>query len=117
MSTNIRVKRICQFCGNEFIAQTTRTRYCSHICNSRDYKRKLKEQKVEKSDNETVTIKSQPILEIQQKDFLSLEDAAMLLGVSRTTLYRMRKDGALKFATIGKKKVIARKSIDQLISL
>ena len=117
MSTNIRVKRICQYCGNEFTAKTTKTRYCSHLCNSRDYKKKVKEKKITTSDAETEAVIAKPILAVQQKDFLSLEEAANLLSVSRTTLYRMRKEGAISFAVIGKKKVISRKSIDQLFNL
>ena len=72
--------------------------------------------KIAQSNTETAVIKTLPILEIQEKEYLSLEEAATLLGVSRTTLYRMRRDGALKFGAVGKKKVISRKSIDQLVN-
>ena len=116
MSSNIRVQRICQYCGNEFTAKTTVTKYCSDNCAKRAYKLRKKNEKIGKSEVETQAIIAKPILAIQEKDFLSLEEAAKLLGVSRTTLYRMRRDGALSFATIGKKKVIARKSIDQLFN-
>jgi hypothetical protein len=30
MSSNIKIQRICQHCGNEFTARTTTTLYCSH---------------------------------------------------------------------------------------
>lgn len=42
MSSNIEVVRICEYCKNDFIAKTTRTRYCSHLYNSRDYKLNVK---------------------------------------------------------------------------
>ena len=116
MSSNIRVQRICQHCGNEFTAKTTVTKYCSDNCAKRAYKKRKKNEKIGKSNEETKTIVAKPILAIQDKDFLSLEEAATLLGVSRTTLYRMRRDGAISFATIGKKKVISRKSIDHLFT-
>lgn len=116
MSSNIYVQRICQHCGNEFTARTTVTKYCSDHCAKKAYKRRKKDEKIMQSDQETVAIKSKALLEIQEKDFLSLDDAARLLGVSRTTLYRMRKDGALRFATVGKKKVISRKSINELVN-
>ncbi|MEM6642155.1 MAG: helix-turn-helix domain-containing protein [Bacteroidota bacterium] len=116
MSSNIRVQRICQHCGSEFTAKTTVTKYCSDNCAKRAYKKRKKDEKIGKSNEETNAIVAKPILAIQDKDFLSLEEAATLLGVSRTTLYRMRRDGALSFATIGKKKVISRKSIDHLFT-
>ncbi len=53
MSSKIQIKRICEYCGNEFTAQTTVTRFCSHKCNSRAYKLKVKEMKVGKSNEET----------------------------------------------------------------
>lgn len=116
MSSNIRVRRICQHCGNQFTAKTTVTRYCGDDCAKRAYKKRKKEEKIGKSDQETQAIVAKPLLTVQEKDFLSLEEAATLLSVSRTTLYRMRKDGALAFATIGKKKVISRKHIDHLFN-
>jgi excisionase family DNA binding protein len=116
MSSNIRVQRICQNCGKEFTAKTTVTKYCGDDCAKRAYKKRKKEEKIAQSNTETAVIKTLPILEIQEKEFLSLEEAATLLGVSRTTLYRMRRDGSLKFGAVGKKKVISRKSIDQLVN-
>tara|TARA_A100000171_G_scaffold566_2_gene790 strand:- start:3448 stop:3807 length:360 start_codon:yes stop_codon:yes gene_type:complete len=116
MSSNIRVKRICQNCGREFTAKTTVTKYCGDDCAKRAYKKRKKEEKITQSNTETAVIKTLPILEIQEKEFLSLDEAAKLLGVSRTTLYRMRKDGSLQFGKIGKKKVITRKSIDKLVN-
>ncbi len=116
MSSNIKVQRICQHCGNEFTARTTVTKYCGDNCAKRAYKKRKKEEKISVSNQETQEIIAQPIKAIQEKDFLSLDEAAKLLSVSRTTLYRMRKDGAIQFAVIGKKKVISRKSIDQLFN-
>jgi len=50
MSSNIEIKRICEFYKNEFTALTTRTRYCSHKCNIRHYKVLERNEKVEKSN-------------------------------------------------------------------
>ncbi|MFY0625439.1 MAG: helix-turn-helix domain-containing protein [Reichenbachiella sp.] len=55
-------------------------------------------------------------LALSDKEFLTLEDAARLLSVSRTTLYRLRREGVLEIKTVGKKKYILRKSIDQLFN-
>lgn len=51
MSTSkIRIKKICEFCGKEFFAQKTTTRYCSKTCNSKAYKYQLRVQKIERTE-------------------------------------------------------------------
>ncbi|MBV8388972.1 MAG: hypothetical protein JO080_04140 [Mucilaginibacter sp.] len=37
MSSNFTVNRICEHCGNTFVAKTTVTRFCSKICNNRNH--------------------------------------------------------------------------------
>lgn len=56
MSSNIEVTRICEHCKKQFTAKTTRTRYCSPICNSRGYKSLERKGKVEKSNTEIVQL-------------------------------------------------------------
>lgn len=46
MSSNIRVPKICQLCGAEFIAKTTVTKFCGDNCAKRAYKKRKREQKV-----------------------------------------------------------------------
>ena len=46
MQTNIRVKKKCEYCKEEFVAKTTKTRYCCHRCNQKGYKLNLKTNKI-----------------------------------------------------------------------
>ena len=46
MKTNIRVKKKCEYCKEEFVAKTTKTRYCCHRCNQKGYKLNLKTNKI-----------------------------------------------------------------------
>jgi hypothetical protein len=62
MSTNISVYRIFGFCGSEFIAKKTTTKFCSLKCESKDYMRRLKKQKIESSNLQTIKIKNQPLI-------------------------------------------------------
>ena len=80
MSSNIAIQRLCQHCGNEFTAKTTKTRFCSHICNSRAYKAQLKNGKIEVSNNETKATKNRSAGELKAKEFLSVQDTCTLLG-------------------------------------
>jgi predicted nucleic acid-binding Zn ribbon protein len=45
MSSNIKISRICDFCGNAFLAKTTVNRFCSKNCNSRFYKKEIRDKK------------------------------------------------------------------------
>ena len=46
MSSNIKVERICEWCGKKFIAQTTVTRFCSKRCAEHSYKERLRQKKM-----------------------------------------------------------------------
>ncbi|MCF8307856.1 MAG: helix-turn-helix domain-containing protein [Bacteroidales bacterium] len=114
MSSNINIQKICQHCGAEFTAQTTKTRYCSHKCANRAYKARKRNKKVETAKNETRQIKNRPLEELTAKDFLSITDTYRLLGVSRRTVYRMINRGDLNATKIGGRTIITRSDIELL---
>lgn len=115
MSSNIKVKRICEYCNNEFTARTTQTRYCSHKCNSRHYKAKQRNKKVVQSNTQTKKIKNQSIEELKAKEFLTVTEVSKLIGCSRQNVYKLIRSGKLKATNILEKKtIIRRKDIDKL---
>jgi excisionase family DNA binding protein len=114
MSSNIRVKRICKHCGNEFIAKTTVTKYCTDICAKSAYKVRMKENKIKKSNQETEKTRLFPLEQINSKAFLSIAETAQLLGVSRTTIYRMIRRNYWRCARIGRRIIIRRLDIEKL---
>ena len=103
MSSNIRVQKICEYCGEEYIAKTTQTRYCSHTCNSRDYKARKRAEKVERSKTTTILIKSKPIRELKEKPYLKVKETATLLGCSPRTIYRLIDNGTIKASNLGER--------------
>src|SRR5690554_2745509 len=110
MASNIQLVRICEFCGNSFIAQTTVTRYCSKICNNRHYKQLARNKKIENSNKETnEKIQSKPTVFIgSDKLFFSIAETCQLLKISRTTLWRIIKDGRLKVTKLGSRTIISK---------
>ena len=115
MSSNIQVQRICQHCGKEFTARTTVTQYCSDTCSKRVYKARLKVSKIEASNKQTQRIKNQPIEELKAKAFLSIADTCKLIGISRRTVYRMIERGELITGKAGKRTIIRRSDLEQLL--
>ena len=103
MSSNIKIQRICQHCGKEFIAKTTVTKYCSHTCASRAYKARKRTEKVKKSNKETSRVKTQTIDSLNAKEILSVKEAAVLLGVSVHTTYRLINKGTLKAVNLSER--------------
>lgn len=110
MSSNIKVRRVCVYCGAEFMAQTTKTRYCSKKCNTAHYKAKIKAQKVEQSNIETTKITSKPIQEIQAKEFLTVKDVSILLGCSKRSVYRLIQNGTLEAVNLSERMTRVSKS-------
>ncbi|OIQ16603.1 MAG: hypothetical protein BM557_09840 [Flavobacterium sp. MedPE-SWcel] len=110
MSTNIKVQRICQYCRNEFTAKTTTTKYCSHKCNSRHYKQRVKEGKIKVSNTETLKIKNIPYKEVNIKEILTVKDVATLLTCSTRTAYRLINNGTIKGVNFGSRMTRVQKS-------
>ena len=131
MSSNIKIPKFCQYCGQAFVAQTTTTRYCSKTCNSRHYKQLKREEKVRASLKEqinTVTntnvqdlqslqnlpIKTGNFINLRDKEFLSVQEAAILVGASRWTIQRMIQRDEIKAGKLGRRTIIPRTAIDNL---
>ena len=131
MSSNIKIPKFCQYCGQAFVAQTTTTRYCSKTCNSRHYKQIKREEKVQATLKEQIksvtsansenlqSLQSLPIqtgnfINLRDKEFLSVQEAAILLGASRWTIQRMIQREQLKATKFGRRTILARTEIDNL---
>lgn len=120
MSSNIRVKKICENCGEEFEARTTVTRYCSHTCNRRHYKKLKKKEKLEQFEKKNKEVKLQipkvDFAALGDKYFLRIKEAAVLIGVSERTFYRLMENGTIKTYKLGGRTLIKRSDIDQLFT-
>src|SRR5690606_37742676 len=119
MSSNIKISRICDFCGNAFLAKTTVTRFCSKNCNSRFYKKKIRDKKILKSLEEThEKLKSPKSIDLgSNKPILNIVETCQLIGVSRTILWRLINKDRIKTTLIGRRVVIARSDIYEFIKL
>jgi excisionase family DNA binding protein len=112
MSSNIRIIRVCENCSSEFQAKTTVTRFCGDTCAKKAYKKRQRVQKIETSEIQTGVVKSAPIEVAKAKSYLDIKTACLLMGISRTTLWRLAKDNKIKVSKIGKRSIITKKAID-----
>ena len=122
MSTNIRVEKTCQYCGNKFIAKTSVTQYCGDKCAKLAYKKRKRDEKIRwaplekelsqlygpdkarlgKGKNTSVD----PGTITKERDFFSIAQSSVLLGVSERTLFRMIKRGQISTIKIGGRTLI-----------
>jgi excisionase family DNA binding protein len=118
MSSNIKIQRICQHCGQDFTARTTVTQYCGDTCAKRAYKARQKAAKVEASNEQTKKMKHKQIEDLKAKEFLTIRDTAALISCSRQTVYNLIKSNILPAVNLSERKTIIRRSdIDKLFQL
>lgn len=126
MSSNIKIRRICDHCKQEFIARTSVTKYCSRECNSRAYKAKVREAKIQKSNIEfqregkgqTITPAPSTSFEIKTLDYLTVLEAANLLKCGKRTIYRLIDTGRLRATNLSIRRTrILKQDIDALFKI
>ena|SRR5690606_26930689 len=117
MSSNIRIKKKCQLCNLEFMAKTTVTKFCGDTCAKIAYKARKRAEKIStatKKTTSTVNPKDK-VQELQLREFLTIKDAALLLGCSPKTIYRLIKIGTIKATNLGERLTrIKRTEVDQI---
>ena len=109
----------CKHCGSTFIAHKMNTLYCSPSCNWQDYKQRKRQEKLteyyadhpEKETEPRGRTKSDGL---DQKAFLTPREAAKLLGIGKSSVYRELANGLIKAVQMRGKTLIRRKDIDRL---
>ena len=124
MSSNIQIPKTCTICGSIFIAKTTVTKNCSSVCRKRAYKQRVREQKIQATLSEHQTSLSvikkkvgrKPVQhqDLNDKQFMSINEISDLIGVSRWSIQRMLKRGEIPFKQFGRKKIINRQELEKL---
>lgn len=123
MSSNIKIKKICQHCGQEFIARTTVTKYCGDNCAKKAYKVKVRDEKIKSSEKQLAlqkeSIKPKSDLNsyfaLKTLDYLTVKEAALLLKCDCRTIYLMVKCKRLPAINLSQRKTrILKKDIDAL---
>jgi excisionase family DNA binding protein len=106
------------------MARKTTSKTCSDDCAKRFYKERQRNTKIAKAELET-EIKRRPfayiteeeIKIVQAKKNLTLKEAAVLLNISPLTLRRWILSGRVKSSKVGKKHLIKRSNLIDLITI
>lgn len=113
-ASKIPIKKVCEYCKQEFVARKTTTKYCSHQCNSRAYKSKRREERVQRTE---VNEQEKRVKDLVDKAFLSIAEAGRLLGLSRHTIYRYIYSGRLRaYNMSSQRSIVKREDIEHMLA-
>ena len=115
MSSNIKINKECVYCGVSFEAKTLYTKYCSKLCNDRDYKNRIKKDRIQLEE----LTKDSPVTSfyessLSHKFYLNISDASVYLGVSKRTIERLITSGKLKVKRIQRRVIISKTELDKI---
>lgn len=118
MSSNFTVSRLCEQCGNVFVAKTTVTRFCSKLCNKRHSKTKERTQKMAPMDQIVKKVLEEKPEQNTVAEFLNVQSAAKLLRASDKMIYHLINIGKLHAVNLSERKTLVRRlEIDRLFEL
>ncbi|MBL1220235.1 helix-turn-helix domain-containing protein [Chryseobacterium sp. L7] len=113
MSTNIHILKTCEYCGSEFEAKTTVTRFCSQRCRTRMYK---KHNKYSFPTIENQTLCYPTMSTYSPFDCLTVKEASHLIGCVPSTIYDMIKKGKLSYINFNQRKIrVFKKEIEKIL--
>ncbi len=115
MSSNIEIKKICKWCGNEFTARKTTTEYCSHRCSNLAYKERKRQKRLGEYQREYEYQESGKV-ELEKQEFLTPTQAAKLMGLCTKSIYNYISNGSIKVWRLCRKTLIRRKDLDALFT-
>ena len=112
-ATKIKIKKVCEWCGQEFYAQKITTRFCCKRCNEHAYKAKLRRTQVAEAIHRT---ESKSMDEMKGKEYLSIRETAVILGITVRATYNLIYRGQLKASKLSPRMTIIQKaSIQEML--
>ena len=107
MTRKFECQKVCKYCGKTFTAHTSTTKYCSTSCANRACKAEFRAKRLQADSEEIQECNRQNLL---SQEYLSLTNAAALLGISRPTIYKIIANGELPTIRISERVVRVKKS-------
>jgi predicted DNA-binding transcriptional regulator AlpA len=106
MSSKMEIPKTCNWCGKEYIAKKTTTKFCGHNCARSAWKEKNRSEKIKAACSIVI---QEP--KVQEKDFLTITESARLLGISERTLFRMMVKKLIKPLKFNRRVVIPKSEL------
>ena len=117
-ASKVIINKVCEWCGQVFIAWKVSTRFCSKQCNSHAYKDAIRKKVLLQTERETME-KTEKISASKtgNQDYMSIAEAASLLGVTRMTVYNLIYSNVLRASKITSRLTFVRRcDIDAMLT-
>ena len=98
----MRQVRKCKFCGEEFVARSGMQKYCCEECQT-----KAKETRKKRQQDFMNAV--EPVIGLQNQEYLTFAKAAILMGCSRQYVYKLVNEGKLAASRISSRMAFIRK--------
>ena len=95
--------RKCKYCGKEFVARSGMQKYCCEECQT-----KAKEARKKRQQDFMNAI--EPVIGLQNQEYLTFAKAAILMGCSRQYVYKLVNEGKLVASRISSRMAFIRKA-------
>ena len=95
--------RKCAYCGKIFTTSNGMQKYCSEECAEQAKEAKKKRQR-------DFLWAVEPVMELQQQEYLTFSKAAILLGCTRQYVYKLVEQGKLPTSRLSSRMALIRKS-------
>ena len=95
--------RKCAFCGKVFVPNSGTQKYCSEECAEQAKETKRKRQR-------DFLRAVEPVMELQQQEYLTFSKAAVLLGCTRQYIYKLVGQGKLPASRLSSRMALVRRS-------
>ncbi len=102
-------QKVCPICGKTFTPKTITSVYCSRPCSNKAFKQKKAQQ--EKDEKLKAIVGAIP----SQRQYLSVQEAIAVFGISKSTLYRLIRFGQIPTINLGARLIrIDRQKLESL---
>ena len=95
--------RKCKYCGKEFVARSGMQKYCCEECQT-----KAKEARKKRQQDFMNAV--EPVIGLQNQEYLTFAKAAILMGCSRQYVYKLVNEGKLAASRISSRMAFIRKA-------
>ena len=95
--------RKCKYCGKEFVARSGMQKFCCEKCQT-----KAKEARKKRQQDFMNAV--EPMIDLQQQEYLTFAKAAILMGCSRQYVYKLVNEGKLAASRISSRMAFIRKA-------
>lgn len=101
--SKLKIPKICEQCQKPFEAKTITTRFCSHSCADKNGKERKKREKELQKKEKVLEKYADKIAILQLREFISVSEAVVLFGISKSTIHRLIKRNIIRSVNLGER--------------